>query len=208
MRIILCDPGHLFADSLRTALTAAGHRHATVASVPVPSDDPAVYVMDIADAALLMKLVSGQPRPAVVVMTDREDGYVLREAVDIGATGLVSTQSTVADVVSAIERVINGEPHYDPRLLRAALAGQVWLTDKQAQRLAAQLTPRERQVLAHIVRGDSTEAMGRSLRVSTTTVRSHVQKIMAKLGVHSRLAAAAFALAHHIEPPSSKTDQT
>jgi len=57
----------------------------------------------------------------------------------------------------------------------------------------AQLTSRERQVLGALCRGSSTEAMAGELRVSTTTVRNHVQRLLAKLGTHSRVEAVAIA---------------
>lgn len=198
MRIILCDPAQLFATSVGAALRDRGHDCIVVDSVPVPGDEPAVYVLDISDAELLMKLVTPPDRPVVVVVTDREDGFVLREAVDTGALGLVSTDTTVSQVVAAIEQVGHGRPWYDERLLRAALDGHVVMSDPDASRLAAQLTPREHDVLTRIVRGDTTETMAAGLGISTATVRSHVQTVMSKLGVHSRLAAAAFALTHRI----------
>lgn len=61
-------------------------------------------------------------------------------------------------------------------------------------RLAGHLTEREWQCLELLVRGLNTRAMARQLNVSVTTVRSHVQSLLAKLGVNSRLQAVALAI--------------
>jgi two-component system nitrate/nitrite response regulator NarL len=68
------------------------------------------------------------------------------------------------------------------------------------ERLARHLTARERECLAMLVEGLSTPAMARRLGVATTTVRSHVQSILTKLGTHSRLEAAALAVRHRLVP--------
>jgi two-component system, NarL family, nitrate/nitrite response regulator NarL len=59
-------------------------------------------------------------------------------------------------------------------------------------------SPRERECLTLLVEGLSTKAMARRLGVAPTTVRSHVQSILTKLGTHSRLQAAALAVRHHL----------
>ena len=61
-----------------------------------------------------------------------------------------------------------------------------------------QLTAREREVLAMLVEGASSQDIARRLFVSLHTVRSHVQSVLTKLQVHSRLEAVAFAVQHEI----------
>ena len=63
--------------------------------------------------------------------------------------------------------------------------------DDAARRLAACLTPRERQVLLLLAKGADTRGIARALRITTDTARTHVRNLLAKLGVHSRLEAAA-----------------
>jgi two-component system, NarL family, nitrate/nitrite response regulator NarL len=67
-----------------------------------------------------------------------------------------------------------------------------------ARRLASHLTGRERQCLALLVEGLDTAGIARRLAVSQATVRAHVQSVLTKLGVHSRLEAASFAVRHHL----------
>jgi two-component system nitrate/nitrite response regulator NarL len=56
----------------------------------------------------------------------------------------------------------------------------------EAQRLAHYLTPREREVLTRLVRGESTTTLARTMQITRSTARSHVQSVLTKLGVHSQ----------------------
>jgi DNA-binding NarL/FixJ family response regulator len=73
------------------------------------------------------------------------------------------------------------------------LAGQ-----DSVQRLAAYLTDRERECLGLLVEGLDTAGMAAKLGVSRATVRTHVQSLLTKLGVHSRLEAASFAVRYRL----------
>jgi DNA-binding NarL/FixJ family response regulator len=65
-----------------------------------------------------------------------------------------------------------------------------------ARQLARLLTPREREALCHLVRGLDTSQLARAMGISWATARSHVQSVLTKLGVHSRLEAATVAVRH------------
>jgi two-component system, NarL family, nitrate/nitrite response regulator NarL len=67
-----------------------------------------------------------------------------------------------------------------------------------ARRLASYLTVRERECLALIAEGLGTDAMAKRLGVSNTTVRTHSQRLLTKLGVHSRLEAASLAIRYSL----------
>jgi len=73
------------------------------------------------------------------------------------------------------------------RRFQAGSAPPLWTNGD----LPAALTPREREILAFLTSGESTRVIARRLFISTATVRNHTQSILAKLGVHSRLAAVA-----------------
>ena len=62
----------------------------------------------------------------------------------------------------------------------------------------ADLTEREKQVLALLTQGEGTTSIARKLLISSATARNHIQNILAKLGVHTRLEAVAYALRHHL----------
>jgi two-component system, NarL family, nitrate/nitrite response regulator NarL len=73
----------------------------------------------------------------------------------------------------------------------------------EGRRLASHLTGRERQCLALLVEGLDTVAIARKLAVSQATVRAHIQSVLTKLGVHSRLEAASFAVRYHLLDPGT-----
>jgi DNA-binding CsgD family transcriptional regulator len=110
---------------------------------------------------------------------------------DAGASGYVHKSRGVAALISAVERVLLGNVVVDippaTEIRRSARANG-------AERLPIRLTTRERECLAMLVEGLDTAAMVVKLGVSRTTVRTHVQAVLNKLGVHSRLEAASFAV--------------
>jgi two-component system nitrate/nitrite response regulator NarL len=129
----------------------------------------------------------------------------MRQAVRLGAVGYVPKTWGIHKLVHALGRVIDGAV-----VLDAPRTTSVRSDVSEARRLAAHLTARERECLALLVEGLDTPAMTLRLGVSTTTVRSHVQALLTKLGVHSRLEAATFAvrydLVDHDQPgPEGRT---
>jgi two-component system nitrate/nitrite response regulator NarL len=122
-----------------------------------------------------------------------------------GASGYVHKTRSVTVLKQTIERVLRGEVVVEAPAkpaIRSRLARQ-----PDALRLAGYLTARERQCLELLVAGQDTAAMVSSLGVSAATVRTHVQALLTKLGVHSRLEAASFAVRHGLlDEPASGPD--
>lgn len=128
----------------------------------------------------------------IVVSADRDADGVLR-ALRAGALGYLHKTRGVDALVAAIERVRVGETVAE---LPDRERQPAWADD--AHRLARHLTSREWECLAMLVDGMDTIAIAATLGVSRTTVRTHVQALLAKLGVHSRLEAASFAVRHRL----------
>lgn len=137
-------------------------------------------------------VLAASPRTKIVVLTADPTIESMVAAVEAGAAAYVHKSRGCASLVATIEKVMRGDrvtdlptrrPRREPRGI-----------DSDVQRLAGYLTVRERQCLELLVDGLRTDAMARRLGVSNTTVRSHVQALMTKLGVHSRLEAASFAV--------------
>jgi DNA-binding NarL/FixJ family response regulator len=131
----------------------------------------------------------------VVMLTAETDWRVLAMAVEAGADGWVCKSAYVDEVVLAVEDVLGGRPLIgcgkraqlmeDLRLWRADL--------HHAMSPFERLTTREREVLAAMVEGLTAEDIATMQIVALTTVRSQIRAILQKLGVHSQLAAVAFA---------------
>jgi len=204
--IVLGDGHIVFLDALSTVLTQQGHAVCGVAHGPaelvtlVGVHRPEACLIDRGsrrdDAAQSIRqiLAACDSTSVIVLGAEQGDGAVGR-ALEAGASGYVHQSRGVGALVSALDRVLGGEIVVDvpdaPPSRRPA-------EPTQALRLAAQLTSRERECLMMLVEGLDTAAMVGLLGVSRTTVRTHLQAVLTKLGVHSRLEAASFAVRHRL----------
>jgi two-component system, NarL family, nitrate/nitrite response regulator NarL len=139
-------------------------------------------------------LLAESPQSKVVMLTGDRDKDAVTTALQAGAAGYLHKAHGVASLVSALHRIDQGEIVVDtiapPAQPTAAAADVRWR--------ATYLTGREHECLSLLVEGLGTAAMARRLGVSPTTLRSHVQGLMSKLGVHSRLEAAALAVRYSL----------
>lgn len=149
---------------------------------------------DVIDA--IDEIIAAGCGTRVLILTADNDMDGVTHALRSGAQGYVHKSSGFGVLAEAIARVVDDEgvvvevPIRRGRRLSPELA--------EARRLAAALTARERDCLELIVEGLGTEAMARRLGVSNTTVRTHSQRLLTKLGVHSRLEAASFAVRYSV----------
>lgn len=138
------------------------------------------------------------PGTAFVVLADAGGSAGLRCALSAGVHGAVLKSDEFVEVL----RVLTGAR---ARVARDSLGGAALSMSVKAARaairagrrypqLACLLTAREREVLARLVRGESTSTMARSMGVQLSTTRTHVDSVLLKLGAHSRLEAVAVAV--------------
>ena len=199
MRVMLYDPNQVFSASIRPLLHRRGDIAIEAKSAKALAAAEHVDCCLVAlEAVSRSRALTDCKRP-VFLITDRDDGSVLRKAVSVAAAGIACTHILPKDLLNAIDQGIASPPYYDPQLLRAALQPAPILGDQDAHELAHHLTPREDDVLRRIIRGEATSHMADAMGVSVSTVRSHVQNVLGKLGVNSRLAAIAFALNYGLE---------
>ncbi|WP_405457743.1 response regulator transcription factor [Streptomyces sp. NBC_00101] len=144
-------------------------------------------------------LVAGvrESRPAVrtVVLAERDDPRRAAAALQAGASGWVAKDCSLQRLLTVIRGVLRGETHLPPALLTGVLreltAARKHRTESEL--LVESLTPREREVLCCMVAGLGRKAVAERLYLSPHTVRTHMQNVLGKLGVHSTLAAVALA---------------
>ena len=127
------------------------------------------------------------PETAVVLYTGYGDSALLSEALDAGVRGFVVKDAPLGDLVRAIESVASGGTYVDPVLGGALVQAEI-------NNPLPELTQREREVLRLLANGLANEAIGKQLFISPETVRTHVQKAMAKLDAGTRTQAVAMAL--------------
>jgi DNA-binding NarL/FixJ family response regulator len=127
------------------------------------------------------------PETAFLFYTAHGDRALLADALEVGARGFVLKEAPLEDLVRAVERVAGGEAYVDP-----VLAG-ILVGSRTTERVQS-LTQREREVLRLLADGNSNDAIGTALGISTETVRTHIRKAMTKLDADTRTQAVATAL--------------
>ena len=149
---------------------------------------------------IVRDLRAANPEGQVIVLTADTDKRHHARAIEEGAVGIISKSVQPFEIVDAIRRIHAGEAIQPVQeivdLLR--LAGDERERGREVQATLAQLTSREREVLAALAEGLDNKAIAERLYISPDTARTHVVKVIAKLGVDSRLQAAIFAIRHGI----------
>jgi DNA-binding NarL/FixJ family response regulator len=156
---------------------------------------------------LVRELRAMNPAGHTIVLTADTDKRHHAQAAEAGAEGIIVKSAQPFEIVDAIRRVHAGELALPARemieLLR--LAGEERRREQASQAVLAQLTPREREVLAALAEGLDNKAIAERLFISPDTARTHVVKVLGKLGVESRLQAAIVAIQHGIWSPGRRT---
>ncbi len=206
MRLVLGDDQAIFLDALSTVLIQRGYEVGAVARSPeemiayVRHQRPDACLIDCnlaVDEGLrtIQRVIEASEATTVVVLGADPDADAAELALDAGASGYLHQSRGVEVLVSALERMPN-----DERLIDLPDAGPARRPRRasHADTVAATLTGRERECLSLLVAGLDTAAIVARMGVSRTTVRTHLQSVLTKLGVHSRLEAASFAVRHHL----------
>jgi two-component system nitrate/nitrite response regulator NarL len=215
-RLVLGGDHQVFLDALSTVLSRHGHEVGAVAdsaaglaeSARRQRPDACLISLDATDrecADLIQRIRSASPGSTVLLVSADADQRAVLLALEAGAAGYLHKSRGVLALLAGIERVMRGEIVVDiPRELSVRWPGPV--DDKH--QCAARLTAREQECLAMLVEGLDTATMVARLGVSRTTIRTHIQAVLIKLGVHSRLEAASVAVRYGLLGRSPADDLT
>jgi len=143
------------------------------------------------------------PAARVIMVTALTDDETVLESIQAGADGYLTKDRAAEEVVLAVRAAFAGETLL-PRSVIAEIARRVAVSrERTDERLMIEpLTPRELEVLRSLSEGLSTPEICERLFIAPNTLRTHVQNIMGKLRVHSKLEAVAFALRYRlVDPP-------
>lgn len=206
VRILLADEQSLFREAVRVVLESqpdldvvaeAGDGRGAMVEAQRSMPDVALVDAHLPNAdgvRVIPMILERHPDCKVVVLADNGDDELLIEALEAGASGFLTKGSPLADLIDAARRVQRGEVLIPPRLLGPLLGRLIRRRREQDQayRQMAKLTKREKEILALLADGADNNAIAQALVISPGTARTHVQNVLGKLGVHSRLEAAAF----------------
>jgi two-component system NarL family response regulator len=205
VRILLADRHALFREAMRTVLetepdlrVVAEARSGLEALAEAERTLPNVVILDIdlpmSDGRTTSMIKERVPDCRVLVLSAKEDYRSLTEVLDAGANGYLTKEAPLAELIHATRAVHNGDTLIPSQMLGPLLSGLLRRKNDQdrAYQQIARLTRREREVLVLLAEGADNEGIARALVISPQTARTHVQNILGKLAVHSRLEAAAF----------------
>jgi two-component system nitrate/nitrite response regulator NarL len=194
MRLVICDGNRIFGEALAAALQV--HDPAVTALVTTTAADciaaatrhqPQVCMVDLllpeAEDGLevVREVRDRRPDVAVVVVSDSSNAEVRERARSLGIAGFLGKNHSVSQLADALQKIVRGQPIFDP-VPSPAASGQV---------APFELTRREAEVLRRISAGQHTRQMAREMGIAVSTLRTYVKNVFVKLGVHSRLEAAA-----------------
>ena len=137
---------------------------------------------------LCSRLQELEPRPRTLLLEGEGDEATLFRAIEAGVDGYATSASGEAVLAEAISALSRGESVIPPAMLGPLLR---YLIERRREAASAaeqlvQLTPREREVLALLADGLDQRAIGSALFISPDTARTHIQRVLRKLNVHSR----------------------
>jgi DNA-binding NarL/FixJ family response regulator len=206
IRVLLADQHALFREAVRDAFATESNfdvdaeaSNGAEALQRAERKQPHVAVLDIdlpgGDGVRITSRIRERvPTCRVLILSPREDYRILVEALDAGASGYLTKEALLSDLIHATRAIHRGETLVPPRMLGPLLTSLLrWKDDldRRYERIS-RLTPREREVLALLAEGADNEEISEMLAISRQTARTHIQNILEKLQTHSRLEAVAY----------------
>ena len=206
IRILLADEQSLFREAVRSVLESEPDldvvgeaRDGLQAVAEAERSQPDVVLLDAAlpncDGIRATGLIRERvPASRVLILCEEEDDRILVDALEAGANGFLSKRSPLSELIEAARSLFRDEILIPPRMMGSLLARLIRRRREQdeAHLRLSRLTRREQEVLRLLARGADNDGIAQALVISPQTARTHVQNVLGKLGVHSRLEAAAF----------------
>jgi two-component system nitrate/nitrite response regulator NarL len=205
VRLVVCDDHRLLLEALGMALSDNGHEVVALATSTgeaieaIREHRPDACLLDLnfpdrTGLSAIRLIREASPSTKIVMFSAAIDHTTVGSAIAEGAHGFVSKERPIIEILDALRRACEGQMAVDAHLLQQALRPSSDTDDPLW--VLKFLTDREWEVMRCIMEGQTTEQMARSLGVQRSTARTHVQNLLTKLGVHSRLQAAALMTAH------------
>ena len=202
MKLVICDHQRILAEALAAALGACGHQVLAVTTTvadglsAVSGGTPDVCLLELKLGDQLGGLEAARtihhwyPDTKVLVLSEVTDPETLSQVKSSGAAGFLNKDRSVDQIAAALDVIAAGGRVLGAGLLRVRSRGTARPDPRSP---LDKLSPREKEIVTRIVRGESTRQMSFAMSVTAETVRTYVKNVLAKLGAHSRLQVAALA---------------
>ena len=209
IRVLLADDHAILREGLRALLNyyedveiVGEAQDGAEALARVGECQPDIVLMDIAMPKMngleATRLIRKQyPTTRVLILTQHEDRQYVLPLLQAGASGIVSKRGLGTDLITAIRAVARGETFLYPSI--ATTVVEEWRAlNEGAPASPNALTPRECEILKHIVAGQTNPQIGTALGISAKTVEWHRTNLMSKLNVHTVADLVRYALEHKL----------
>lgn len=203
VRVLVADDDDLMRAGLRAVLASddrievvaeAADGHAAIGHARRLRPD--VVLMDVRMPNLdgvtaTREVVAAVPDTRVLILTTFEDDDYVFAALSAGASGFLLKRTQPEGLIAAIHTIAGGQSLLAPSVTRTVIdrMTRVPQPDPAATRRLRGLTPREREILQHVARGLSNQEIAAVLYVEESTVKTHMKRILAKLGLRDRVQA-------------------
>jgi len=218
-RVLIVDDDHLMRAGLVELLTAdpdidiVGQAATGREAVEQTSRlAPEVVLMDVRmpdldGIAATRELARTAPAAKVLILTTFEQDDYIFGALRAGASGFLLKRTRPEELIAAVHTVAAGDALLSPSVTRRVIdrMAQQPAPELACQATLADLTPREREVLQLIARGMSNREIAAALVVEESTIRTHVKRILMKLGLRDRVQAVIFAYETGVNHPSDQS---
>lgn len=217
IRILLVDDHSLFRSGIKSLLESQdefeviGEASNGLDGVKRAKQlQPDLVLMDLhmpgtSGLEALQMLTEDLPDTKVLMLTVSEDGQDLMQALQSGARGYLLKNIEIDFLVESIHKAMKGESVMSPQMSAALIdAVREPIVNVAADKQAIKLTPRESEIIGMLASGESNKGIARTLDLAESTVKIHVQGILRKLNISSRVQAAVYASEHGLIPDTSR----
>lgn len=212
--IILVDDHTLFRSGIKALLArqedceVVGEAADGLSGVKLAEQlNPDVVLLDLDMPVMngreaLAQILSSRPDQTVVMLTVSEDSEDLTECMRLGARGFLLKNINADFLVDAVKKAAAGDNVFSPEMTARLVQSLIRPAAPAAAGALDMLTPRELEILGHLAAGHSNKIIARKLDLAESTIKVHVQSILRKLELSSRVQAAVYAVQHNVPQPN------
>jgi len=209
-RVMVVDDHPMWRDAVERDLVAAGHEVVAVASdgkealARFPAASPHVVVLDLqipepSGVEVTARMLQHDPSARVLILSASGEQQDVLEAVKAGATGYLVKSASREELISAVERVAQGDTVFTPGLAGLVLGEFRRIAEGPDEDPVSMLTERETEVLKMVAKGMSYKNIAERLVLSHRTVKNHVQNTLRKLQMNNRVQLTRWAIEHGLD---------